>query len=167
MRTTDKHVFFWNGIYSNWHPYYFYDPVAKKGFDNSEQAFMWYKADFFRDYTTRDLIGENNLPHEVKRLGRQIANYNDAAWDCVRLGYMVWVNYCKFSYVPAINANSIGAALLATEDRTLVEASPLDKVWGVGLEENNPLIENENNWQGQNLLGYSLMVVRNKIKLLQ
>jgi ribA/ribD-fused uncharacterized protein len=163
MKITDKYVFFWNGIYSNWQPYYFFDPVAKRGFDNSEQAFMWWKADFFRDFKTRDIIGVKSDPRETKQLGRQISNYDDGAWSIVRLSFMEWVNYCKFTYTDPALPNSIGAELLSTGNKTIVEASPNDGIWGIKMSETDPLIEDETKWKGKNLLGIALMNVRKTI----
>jgi len=75
------------------------------------------------------------------------------------LGFMKYVNYLKFTQNLEFRNQ-----LLETENRTLVEASPYDKIWGVGLEETNDLILDEKNWLGQNLLGKALMEVRELIK---
>jgi len=160
MKTTDMFVFFWNGIYSNWFPSEYYDPVAGLRFGNTEQGFMWWKADFFRDYNTRDAIAlVSTDPQQVKRYGRQIQTYNDEAWSSVRYGYMLWSNKCKF------NDNLPLARILKdTGDRVLVEASPYDCVWGIKMSEDDPLIEDPQKWQGSNLLGKVLMEVRYNLK---
>ena len=155
MRHTETHVYFWEGPFSNWDSCHLTD-VGSLKFLNSEQAFMWYKANFFKDKEIcAHLSSPFMTPKEAKKLGRQIKGYNEKAWDCVRLGFMVYVNYLKFSQNP-----SHGQILKDTEQKTLVEASPYDKIWGVGLAENNDLILDEKNWLGQNLLGKALMEVR-------
>lgn len=159
MKTTDTHVYFWNGIYSNWYPCKIYDEFSKLNFENTEQAFMWYKANLFKDDEVKKQIELTGNPKLVKQLGRQIKNYDDVIWNEARFGWMLAVNLMKFS-----QHQYLRQALIETGTRTMVEASPLDKVWGVGLDENNPLILDERNWQGQNLLGKVLMRVRESIQ---
>ena len=159
MKTTDTHVYFWNGIYSNWHPIKFVDTLTSITFNNTEQAFMWYKADVFKDEDTKKLIENTPNPKEVKKLGRLVKNYNDLIWDKVRLSNMVYVNYLKFS-----QNEDLKKELLDTGDKIMVEASPYDRIWGVGMDENNPLILDKANWNGLNLLGDALMEVRNKLR---
>lgn len=159
MKTTDTHVYFWNGIYSNWHPATFVDIWSGVTFKNSEQAFMWYKAYEFNDEVALKRIEFESNPRDVKKIGRTIQNYNDELWNKSRLRIMMYVNYLKFTQ----NAEFL-SELIATEDKILVEASPLDCIWGVGLAEDNPLILDEKNWKGQNLLGVSLMEVRKVLK---
>ena len=158
MKTTETHVYFWNGIYSNWDNCHFTDPKSCLKFENSEQAFMWYKADTFKDDRIRKLIEVTSNPKIVKGLGRQIENYDESIWDRDRFDKMVYVNELKFSQNPFY-----GKALLNTENRIIVEASPYDKIWGVGLLEDDPLILDEKNWKGLNLLGKALREVRSKM----
>ena len=168
MIVTDTHVYFYTNVFSNWYSTQdiksqFTDNITGLTWNNTEEAFMFYKAFFFCDTETMDKIcfHSNNKYHPlgVKDLGRLVKKYDDKAWGCVRFGYMVYVNYLKFSQ----NAD-FKKLLLDTGDRILVEASPVDKIWGVGLEEKDDLILNEKNWKGQNLLGKALMEVRSKIK---
>ena len=95
MITTDTHVYFWNGIYSNWDNCHFNDPIAGLKFENTEQAFMWYKADCFNDDETKKLVAKTPNPKEVKALGRKIASYNEEVWVDRRFNYMVYVNELK------------------------------------------------------------------------
>lgn len=155
MRITYTHVYFWHGPFSNWESCEFTDDFAGLTFRSSEQAFMYYKAVVFRDLATAAKIMTSKTPKEAKDLGRLVSHYDEKVWECVRFGYMVYVNYLKFTQ----NEN-LKKVLLDTDDRILVEASPYDKVWGVGLSEDNDLILDEANWQGQNLLGQALMKVR-------
>ena len=157
MITTDTHVYFWNGIYSNWDNCHFEDFSTGIKFKNSEQAFMWYKAQVFSDVETMELIQKESNPKLVKALGRQVKNFNDAMWNELRFDKMVYVNELKFSQNPYY-----GQILKNTGTRILVEASPYDKIWGVGLLETDPLIYDEKNWKGLNLLGKALIEVRSK-----
>lgn len=157
MKITDTHVYFYGkgDIFSNWQPANFLDPVLQVDFANTEQAFMAYKAFFFQDDAALTKIKQETSASKVKELGRGIRWYNEKAWQAVRYGYMVWVNYLKYS-----KNKEYKEFLLNTQDKILVEASPYDRVWGVGLGENDPLILDEKNWNGQNLLGKALMDVR-------
>jgi hypothetical protein len=157
MITTDTHVYFWNGLYSNWDNCHFEDFLTGERFKNSEQAFMWYKADTFGDRDIRTAIQRTSNPKEVKELGRQVKNFNEEVWNNVRFDKMVYVNELKFTQNPYY-----GQTLKNTGNRILVEASPYDKIWGVGLLETDPLILDEKNWTGLNLLGKALMEVREK-----
>ena len=159
MHITDSHIYFYGGIYSNWYvkSRLLTDPLSGSVFDSTEQAFMWSKAIFFRDLQSAISIALQPDPREVKALGRQIEGYNDKAWNCVRLGYMTYVNYLKFSQ----NAD-LGKQLIETANRTLVEASPYDKIWGIGLSVEEAAAGKT--WNGQNLLGTALMDVRNMLK---
>lgn len=163
MITTDTHVYFYTARpFHNWvrTEKQFIDPLANDGvFESTEQAFMWWKAAFFQDWDTRGLIYDERDPRAVKELGRLIRGYNDAAWSCVRLGYMAYVNLLKYQQNP-----EWADTLLATGNRIIVEASPIDRVWGVGLSEKDPLILDAANWKGENLLGEALMTVRGLLK---
>ncbi len=164
MIDTPTHLYFYSGkeFYSNWHRYEFTDPITGVKFYNTEQAFMWYKADFFKDLLARDKIAAEPDAKKSKELGRQVRGYNERGWESVRLGYMTWVNYCKFTEI-SFQGMEIKKHLLHSGNKILVEASPYDKIWGVGLREDDPLILDEKTWNGQNLLGVALMKVRDMI----
>lgn len=155
MITTDTHVFFYSGVFSNWYPAKFSYQVGGLQFKNTEQAFMVEKARFFSDRDIMTQILQTPDPREVKALGRKIKNYNDKAWNCVRYGMMVYVNYLKFS-----QNQELAAELRAVGNRTLVEASPYDKIWGIGLGLGDPEIFTPELWNGQNLLGKALREVQ-------
>src|SRR5208283_3214481 len=125
-RETDKYVFFWGLEFSNWCDCKFnYKRIT---FFNSEQAFMWEKAIFFGDMHMAEKIIKTPDPRENKSLGRQIKNFDADKWSAVSYDIMVAVNYEKFSQNPHFKT-----LLLETEDKVLVEASPYDKIWGIGL----------------------------------
>lgn len=168
MKITDTHVYFYTNFLSNWYPTknigpQFIDPIHNLTWNNTEEAYMWYKAYFFLDAESCANIALHSAnkghPSIVKELGQKVINYNNDAWSIVRYSLMVYVNYLKYS-----QNEDLKQKLLNTGDRILVEASPIDKVWGVGLAENDPLILNEKNWTGQNLLGKALMEVRQRVK---
>ena len=160
MITTDTHVFFFSQeeIYSNFYPCTFTENISKFSFSNTEQAFMFYKAVFFNDIESKKKISLEDNPYKVKLLGRSVENFDPVAWGCVSYGFMVYVNYLKFSQNPELKD-----ALLSTGNKTLVEASVSDRIWGIGLRIDNPDIYEENKWQGTNLLGKALMEVRSKL----
>jgi len=154
IRETETHIYFWNSVFSN----FYHINFNYKGFNfkNSEQAFMWEKAKFFNDDYTADLILLSTVPYQAKKLGRQVKNYNDEMWSDVRYKFMYEINIAKWRKMEDL--------ILSTGDKILVEASPFDKIWGVGLGENDNKILDDNNWKGLNLLGEVLMDVRRKIK---
>ncbi len=172
MITTDTHVFFYTNYLSNWWSTrdikpQFVDPVTGFAWNNTEEAFMWRKAHFFGDTATCALIEEHAMvrghPRDVKALGRLVKGYDDKAWSCVREGEMAVVNLPKYQQNP-----DLGAQLKDTGDRILVEASKVDLVWGVGMnEEECAQFERSSSfigaslvWPGRNLLGKALMTVR-------
>lgn len=164
MRITDTHVYFYGGpaIYSNWYsdaenPKQFLR--NNRWFANTEQAFMYEKALYFKDYDVAEKIMGIPSPKDVKALGREIRNFDAAKWSDVSLGIMTSVNLDKYSQNPAFKKE-----LLETGDKILVEASPYDKIWGVGLHFTDDRILDEKNWQGKNLLGKALMEVRQLLK---
>jgi len=156
-RITDKYVFFYKSRISNWHMCQFkYKGIT---FFNTEQAFMWEKAIFFGDMETAKKIVETPNPAENKKLGRMVKNFNTEKWDDACFDFMVAVNYAKFSQ----NKYS-KELLLSTNDKILVEASKFDKIWGIGLHWSDDDVLDETKWQGKNLLGKALMVVREQLK---
>lgn len=165
MRITDKYVFFYKDWLSNYQKTNFYLPSKECpifAFRTTEQAFMYFKALCFKDFKTAEEIyncGEN--PDKCRQLGRRVMWYNDEVWSIVRYKLFYELNYQKYS-----QDNKLKDKLLNPQfdDKTFVEASPIDKIWGVGLDENNPLIDDESNWKGKNYLGQILTNIRKKLK---
>ena len=153
-RITDTHHFFWGGPFSNW----FHFEFEYKGhtFANTEQAFMWEKALFFNDKFVADQILETPSPHANKKLGRQVKDFDAEKWSEVSYQIMVDVNIPKWKVM--------SNPLLMTEDRIIVEASAEDRIWGIGLAPWDDKVLDENNWDGQNLLGKTLMEVREMLQ---
>ncbi|MCY8549413.1 NADAR family protein [Bacillus haynesii] len=159
MKLTDKFVFFWGAedVFSNFH----YFPFEHQGasFKWSEQAVMYRKAKLFGAHKIASKILEANSPKECKALGRsrQIP-FNEEVWLKNRERIYKEVLKDKFSHPHA------KIAILLTGNRMLVEASPYDKIWGIGLSESNPDAENPEKWKGLNLLGRVLMEVRSELR---
>lgn len=153
-----KFTFFWNNRtpFSNWYPSVF--TVDGTTFTRGEQYMMYMKAVVFGDMSTADLIMLTDDPQTQKNLGRQVRNYDDAVWSKVRFGIMVDGLYCKFSQNPKLKE-----ALLATVGTRMVEASPFDRIWGIGLTASDPLAQNEETWLGLNLMGKVLDELRDML----
>jgi ribA/ribD-fused uncharacterized protein len=163
MNVTDKHVLFWGEWPSNWYRAEFNAEVLIDGkketkhFYNSEQYFMYMKAIIFGDYEIAEKILATKDPKKAKELGRIVRNYDDKVWNDMRYKVMVDANKAKYSQ------NEDLKKLITSDEfkgKGFVEASPVDKVWGIGLGEKDPLADDEKNWKGQNLLGKSLDEVR-------
>ncbi|HEY9841039.1 MAG TPA: NADAR family protein, partial [Candidatus Obscuribacterales bacterium] len=117
------------------------------------------KAELFGDPATRKKILLARTPGEAKALGRMVRDYDDARWEAERFAIVVSGNLHKFSQHP-----QLGAWLCATGQRILVEASPQDRIWGIGLDEHHPDAARPERWLGLNLLGFALMEVREQLR---
>ena len=117
------------------------------------------KAKLFKDEETRQLILKESSQGVIKKLGRRVKNFDEKEWDKNKMNIIINGNIFKFS-----QNKELKKFLLETGDKILVEASPTDKIWGIGMDQKNPDIYNPNNWKGLNLLGFSLMHVRDIIK---
>ena len=152
----EKFTLFWAGPFSQWHPCQF--SVAGMAFNCAEQFMMYSKAILFHDMETAEQILATDSPKEQKALGRRIKNFDAQAWLLFREGIVYTGSYAKFTQNPDLEE-----ILLATQGTTLVEASPYDQVWGIGLGEDNPKANNRATWDGLNLLGETLTRVREAI----
>ncbi|MBQ4810899.1 NADAR family protein [Pseudoalteromonas luteoviolacea] len=161
-----KFVYFWghqkskNGISKSCFSQWFDAPFTDKNkrFATAEHYMMYAKATLFNDHDIAAKVLTCRHPNEAKKLGRQVKNFDEQLWNAERFNIVVKANLLKFAQNPELKAY-----LLGTSNRVIVEASPVDKIWGVGLAEDNPLIVDPKNWQGLNLLGYALMVVREEL----
>ena len=160
MRETDTHIYFFRNkdIYSNF--YYSNIKISTITFCCSEQALMYFKARLFKDDEIAGNILQNNNPHEIKQLGRKVKNFDENIWLKERDTILFQILYQKFCKNPYLKKE-----LLKTNDKILVEASPYDKIYGVGLSEDNDNILDDKNWKGENLLGNILMNVRDMLKI--
>ena len=156
-------VFFWghtdrgNGLtkacLSQWFPCPFV--VDGQYYNCAEQYMMAEKACIFGDEEVRQQILAEYSQMAMKKLGRQVRNYDDAIWKDKRFEVVVRGNCAKFS-----QNEKLLRFLLSTGDKILVEASPKDVVWGIGLDELSPDAIHPHQWMGENLLGFALMKVR-------
>ena len=126
---------------------------------NSEQAYHYEKAVLFGDYTTaRQILGSRD-PKRQKYLGRKVKNFNTDVWASHCEQVMEQILLCKFSQNYHLRLH-----LLSTGNRTLIEASPWDAIFGVKLATHHPHIFDPAYWKGQNKLGKILESVREKLK---
>ncbi len=153
MKVINGLTLFWEGIFSNFYPCKFEVDGIK--FNCSEQYFMYKKAMTFNDVVIAELILESGFPSEQKHLGRGVGDYNDKIWEEVRVKHMYDACYAKFSQNPELKRQ-----LLDTIGTRLVEASPYDKIWGIGYKEDDYRAHDPSLWNGLNLLGKVLDDVR-------
>lgn len=129
--------------------------VDGNAYASAEHWMMAEKARLFgADKIWQDILSARS-PGAAKALGRQILTFDQSTWNKEKYDIVVKGNFHKFS-----QNSDIGAFLKGTGNRVLVEASPVDKIWGVGLAQDDPMIEQPSKWRGQNLLGFALMSAR-------
>lgn len=148
---------FLKGFLSNWYKSEF--TVNGVKFVNSEQWMMYQKAKIFGDDETAQKILASTSPKEVKDLGRKVKNYNDTIWNGVRQIVVYEGLKAKFEQNP-----DLAKRLLDTGDDILVECNPYDNIWAIHMDEDDPRVQDISQWQGQNLLGFTLMLVRTYLK---
>jgi ribA/ribD-fused uncharacterized protein len=122
---------------------------------SAEHFMMAEKARLFGDDETRMRILRAPNPGAAKRLGREVHNFDEGMWAESRFDIVVRGSVAKFQQNP-----SLGQFLLGTKTRVLVEASPVDRIWGIGLAADAPGADNPEKWRGLNLLGFALMRAR-------
>lgn len=156
---TQEFTFFYesDSPFSNWYP----QPFVHLGmqYNCSEQYMMYKKARLFNDIDVGEMIMEQSDPRKQKFLGRQVRGYDDA----------VWMANCQEIMVPGLVSKFTQDSyslqcLLDTGDTTIVEASPYDNIWGIGLAKNDPRAIDPTRWKGRNLLGIVLMKARDEIR---
>jgi len=164
----DKYLFFWGHQKSKdgaptascfsqwWNSPFVVDDVR---YNTAEHWMMAQKAFLFNDKEIFAKITAANSPVEVKALGRQVRNFDEAVWNAKRFEIVVAGNLQKF-----LQNKDLKEFLLNTKDRVLVEASPVDRIWGIGLAADNEKATNPKRWNGLNLLGFALMEVRDMLK---
>merc|ERR1712183_177813 len=165
----NKFTFFWkvdkaNGFLSNWYPSNF--TINDKKYSNAEQYMMEGKAlvhavgeyeEINKNIATK--IMKEPKPAKMKNLGRKVQGFDEKSWN--EKGYKIVLEGCyqKFNQNPELKSK-----LISTGDSTLVEASPVDKKWGIGLAESDSDAKCPSKWKGENLLGKVLMEVRGQLK---
>ena len=131
---------------------------GKLAFNCAEQYMMHGKALLFGDAAIAAEILAADHPRQHKALGRKVKGFDDAVWKRERVAIVRAGNRAKFTQ----NAE-LRELLLATAPTTLVEASPYDKIWGIGLAASDPRAQDRAQWRGQNLLGQILTELRDEL----
>lgn len=163
-----KYIFFWGHtnntsedvgkfLFSQWYP----SPFTVDGilYNSAERWMMAHKALLFNDHDIAQKILKAEKPGEIKTLGREVKAFDEGIWNKHKFDIVKRGNIHKFK-----QHKKFGDYLLATNDRILVEASPVDSIWGIGLPQDAKDIENPHNWKGLNLLGFALMEARDFLR---
>ncbi len=166
-----KYIFFWGhrpaldgsinkSCFSQWYE----SPFEQDGitYPTAEHWMMAEKARLFKDTEILEEIIQARTAAEAKKLGRKVRNFDNAIWNENREEIVIKGNYLKFS-----QDEKLQDFLLKTGDRILVEASPYDRIWGIGLKADDTRAQYPEKWQGLNLLGYALMEARDQLKTFQ
>ncbi|SEL84266.1 hypothetical protein SAMN04487910_3440 [Aquimarina amphilecti] len=162
-----KYLFFWGhtpnkdgsigkSCFSQWWNQFF--TVEGIVYKTAEHWMMAEKARLFKDIEILNEIIDCNQPMEAKQLGRKVRNFDPKIWDAHKYEIVKQGNYHKFSQYEEQKQ-----FLLNTKKRIIVEASPRDRIWGIGMGQANEKAQNPNLWRGQNLLGFALMEVRDML----
>jgi len=126
---------------------------------SAEHWMMAEKARLFGDEEMRQKILKNPSPAEAKKSGRKVKNFDSAIWNKECYEIVKQGNIHKFS-----QNEKLKAFLLSTTNKIIVEASPYDGIWGIGLLQNDERVLHPPQWCGRNLLGFVLMEVRDELK---
>lgn len=139
---------------------WFASPFTVDGvrYATAEHWMMAGKARLFGDETALARVLSMDDPGAAKQAGREVSGYDETRWRAHRFDLVVAGNFAKFSQHPALQA-----FLSATGERILVEASPVDAIWGIGLAADDPRAHDPAQWPGLNLLGFALMRVREQL----
>lgn len=163
-----KYIFFWSHtprgggdgvgkhVFSQWYEAPF--TIDGVTYPTAEHWMMAEKARLFGDAEARARILAAGNPGAAKQYGREVRGFVDARWNEVRWDIVVRGNEAKFGQNPAL-----GTFLVNTGDRVLVEASPVDRIWGIGLAQDDARAEDPEQWRGLNLLGFALMEARARL----
>lgn len=160
MKETATMVLFWDGPFSQWHPSKFFDQNGVL-YESAEKYMMAEKARFFNDQIALDNIMGSKSPREQKAFGRKVGTYAGAdkfdaiKWDAICQEVVFRGTLFKFS-----QNHDLRAHMAASGEKMIVEASPEDRVWGIGLAKEDPRALDPSKWLGQNLLGIAIMRVR-------
>ena len=148
-----EYEFFFGGssVFSNFFPakYVLYGVE----FPSTEHGFMWSKAVTFSDSEYAEKILQEKDPRKAKKLGRKVRNFNDDVWNKVSYNIMKSHNEAKFT-----QNDDLKKILLGTKNKKLIEASPFDRLWGIGYSKHKALT-NINKW-GKNLQGTLLEEIK-------
>ena len=145
-----------NGFLSNWYSSSF--SVNGMVFTSMEQYMMYQKAVCFHDNEVAKQILATQDVVRIKELGRLVSGYNESVWNGIRQIVVYEGLLAKFS-----QNDSLREKLRNTKDSILAECAVRDCIWGIGRSMNDPKRMDPEQWKGQNLLGYALMMVRGRV----
>jgi ribA/ribD-fused uncharacterized protein len=154
-----EYRFFWghrrepDGVFSQWWPCRF--ELDGQVYTTAEQFMMAGKARLFADDQALAAILAESDPAACKKLGRRVRGFDEAAWAAARFELVVAGNLAKFG-----QSDNLRDILESTGEQLLVEASPTDRIWGIGLRASDPRARDPRTWQGRNLLGFALVETR-------
>lgn len=161
------YVFFWGPAHeddgrmtehclSQWSPSPFV--VDGIGYATAEHWMMAEKARLFGDAVALERVLEDPSPAKAKKLGRSVRGFDAERWNAHRFEIVTRGNVHKFGQLA-----HMGEYLRSTRPRILVEASPLDAIWGIGFDCDAPEARDPRTWRGLNLLGFALMEARDRL----
>jgi len=154
---SNQHTFFWSGPFSQWYKSNFtLDGIT---FNTAEQYMMYHKAMLFNDTEIAKQILNTGDPKTQKALGRKVQNFNMSKWNEHCLQIVFKGNHAKFT-----QNKYLYRQLLNTGSTLLVEASPYDSIWGIGLNETDAKKTPEHEWPGSNWLGQTLTNLRDFLR---
>jgi ribA/ribD-fused uncharacterized protein len=155
---SESFVFFWGGNFSQWAK----APMEIDGvqYNCCEQHMMAEKARLFGDMAALATIMKTKNPKEQKAAGRKVKGFDTEKWNRVAREIVYRGNYAKFSQNPALLTELAG-----TGDKIIVEASPSDAIWGIGLAADDPRARDRAQWRGTNWLGEAIMRVREQLRM--
>lgn len=128
-------------------------------YPTNEHWMMAEKARLFGDDDALKSILASVSPNEAKSFGRKVRGFEPSTWDAAKRSIVTVGNLAKFT-----QHRRLRAFLLDTGDAVLVEASPLDQIWGIGLAHDAPAAADPTQWLGENLLGFAVMDVRDELR---
>jgi len=162
-----NYLFFWGHqtnkkqinktCFSQWYEYPFEENNIQ--YLTAEHYMMHKKALLFNDSMAAKKVLNAKTAAIAKKIGREIINFSEDEWLAHRFDIVVNANLAKFT-----SKTELKEFLINTCDTILVEASPVDKIWGIGMASDNPYVGTPTKWKGLNLLGYALMEVRDQLK---
>ena len=151
QKITDKYHFFWGGTFSQWASSPFIDEIHTDiVFSCAEQYMMYKKALLMGDNLIAKRILADGNPKNQKALGRRIKNFDVKLWDKFKFAIVVNGNILKFMQNPKMLKE------LKSINKKFVEASPYDKIWGIGLNVYDASSTPPEQWKGENLLGQAI-----------
>ena len=153
---TDKYIFFYGSAYSQWAMRDI--EIDGKIFNCNEQFMMFKKAELFGDEHAANHIMSAFDPSVQKSWGRKVKNFDKDKWEAIARDVVYDANYAKFT-----QHEDLKRQLLNSGDKIIVEGSPTDRIWGIGMSCDDPGITDPKNWRGTNWLGEAIMKVRENL----